>query len=221
MRFRTKVFLSAFAVAALSLLVRHAVRFVVDPPADAGADRGNPGVGGRADGTPARESRPDPASRGPRPRGRHDRARRAGQGHAHRRRRTRARGLGRERRGPRPRGEPRPATRSARGACGGRRQEPAPQHDGRRGDDLRGGRGRPRASGRRATGAPADHRQEPGRMRCSASPRSRLALALAGAAALAWISSSVLSRRLDDLAGVARRYAAGDVSQRAYDRAGR
>lgn len=45
-----------------------------------------------------------------------------------------------------------------------------------------------------------------------------LALALAGAAALAWISSSMLSRRLDDLAAVARRYAAGDVSQRAYDR---
>jgi two-component system phosphate regulon sensor histidine kinase PhoR len=43
-------------------------------------------------------------------------------------------------------------------------------------------------------------------------------LALAGAGALAWVSSHVLSRRLDELAAAARRYAAGDVSQRAYDR---
>ncbi len=45
-----------------------------------------------------------------------------------------------------------------------------------------------------------------------------LVLALLGAGALAWVSSRVLSRRLDELASVARRYAAGDVSQRAYDR---
>ncbi|MGE3842127.1 MAG: ATP-binding protein [Vicinamibacterales bacterium] len=51
-------------------------------------------------------------------------------------------------------------------------------------------------------------------------PATALALlfALVGAGGLAWISSSVLTRRLDELALVAQRYAAGDVSQRAYDR---
>lgn len=51
-------------------------------------------------------------------------------------------------------------------------------------------------------------------------PATALALlfALVGAGGLAWISSSVLTRRLDELAHVAQRYAAGDVSQRAYDR---
>jgi two-component system phosphate regulon sensor histidine kinase PhoR len=44
-----------------------------------------------------------------------------------------------------------------------------------------------------------------------------LLFALIGATGLAWVSSHVLSRRLDELAAVARRYAAGDVSQRAYD----
>jgi two-component system phosphate regulon sensor histidine kinase PhoR len=45
-----------------------------------------------------------------------------------------------------------------------------------------------------------------------------LLLALAGAGGLAWVSSHVLSRRLDELAAAARRYAAGDVSVRTYDR---
>jgi two-component system phosphate regulon sensor histidine kinase PhoR len=45
-----------------------------------------------------------------------------------------------------------------------------------------------------------------------------LLIALVGAGGLAWISSRVLSRRLDELAAVALRYAAGDMSQRARDR---
>lgn len=51
-------------------------------------------------------------------------------------------------------------------------------------------------------------------------PATALALvfALVGAGGLAWIASSVLTRRLDELALVAQRYAAGDVSQRVYDR---